>query len=233
MIPIKIMPQPDDVTCGPTSLHAVYNYFGDTISLQQVISEISYLEEGGTLAVMLAIHALKRTYDTIIYTYNLSVFDPTWFDDETDIIAKLIEQRKYKRSKKLHSATDAYIEYLKLGGKIEFVNLTPSFFKKIFDKRLPILTGLSATYLYNCSREGWIENKSVYDDVRGFPTGHFVILSGYNEVTRQVVVADPYLENPVSNNNYYSVKVTRLINSIMLGVLTFDANLLVINPKGR
>jgi len=233
MIPIKIMTQPDDVTCGPTSLHAVYNYFGDKISLPKVISEISYLEEGGTLAVMLAIHALKRNYKAKIYTYNLSVFDPVWFKEKVDIKAKLVEQKKHKKSKKLHHATDAYIEYLSLGGEIEFVNLTPSLFKKIFDKKLPILTGLSATYLYNCSREAWINNKSIYDDVRGFPTGHFVVLSGYDEETRNVVVADPYLENPVSHDNYYSVKVSRLINSIMLGILTFDANLLVIQPKDK
>lgn len=126
MIPIKIMTQPDDVTCGPTSLHAVYNYFGDKISLSKVISEISYLEEGGTLAVMLAIHALQRNYKAKIYTYNLSVFDPVWFNEKVDIKAKLIEQKKYKKSIKLHHATDAYIEYLSLGGEIEFVNLTPS-----------------------------------------------------------------------------------------------------------
>ena len=152
MIPIKIMTQPDEVTCGPTSLQAIYNYFGDDISLHKVISEIKYLEEGGTLAVMLAIHALKRNYKSTIYTYNLNVFDPSWFENEVDIISKLNEQKKHKKSKKLHSATDSYIEYLKLGGEIKFVNLTPAFLNKIFSKKIPILTGLSATYLYNCSR---------------------------------------------------------------------------------
>lgn len=233
MIPIKIMTQPDDVTCGPTSLHAVYNYFGDKISLPKVISEISYLDEGGTLAVMLGIHALKRNYKSVIYTYNLSVFDPTWFNENTDLKAKLHEQKKHKKSKRLHNATDYYIKFLKLGGKIEFVNLTPSFLKKIFAMKLPILTGLSATYLYSCSRETWKGNKSVYDDVNGFPTGHFVVLSGYDEKNHKIIVADPYRENPVSNDNYYSVSANRLINSIMLGILTFDSNLLVIQPKGK
>lgn len=233
MIPIKIMTQPDDVTCGPTSLQAVYNYFGDTIPLKQVISEISYLDEGGTLAVMLAIHSLKRNYKANIYTYNLSVFDPTWFNGKTDLIEKLTEQKKSKKSKKLHNATDAYVEYLSLGGEIEFLNLTPSFLQKLFARKIPVLTGLSATYLYNCSREAWKDNHAVYDDVKGYPTGHFVVLSGYDENNHKVIVADPYRENPVSHNNYYSVTVSRLINSIMLGILTFDSNLLVIQPKGK
>ena len=32
-----ILPQPDDCTCGPTCLHAVYRYFGDEIPLTQVV----------------------------------------------------------------------------------------------------------------------------------------------------------------------------------------------------
>lgn len=59
-IPVKMLSQPDDTTCGPTSLHAVYNYFGSSLSLHQLISEVRSLEEGGTLAVMLGIDALKR-----------------------------------------------------------------------------------------------------------------------------------------------------------------------------
>ncbi len=231
MIPIKIMNQPDDVTCGPTSLHAVYKYYGDKISLRQVISEIKYLKSGGTLAVMLAIHALKRNYNATIYTYNLSMFDPTWFRKNVDLKEKLIAQKRYKKSKRLKQATDAYLEFLALGGKIKFVNLTPTFLSKIFKYKTPVLTGLSATYLYNCARESWQNNKSVYDDIKGFSTGHFVVLSGYNKDSHKVVVADPFRENPVSKDNYYSVTVSRLINSIMLGILTYDANLLVIEPR--
>ena len=59
---IKILQQPDDVTCGPTSLQAVYNHLGYKISLKQLISEIEFLEEGGTLGVFLGIDALKRGF---------------------------------------------------------------------------------------------------------------------------------------------------------------------------
>lgn len=47
-----------------------------------------------------------------------------------------------------------------------------------------------------------------------------------------MIVADPHRENPLSHDNYYKVSSNRLINAIMLGVLTYDANLLVIQPKG-
>jgi hypothetical protein len=44
-----------------------------------------------------------------------------------------------------------------------------------------------------------------------------------------VLVADPYQDNPYSSDLYYHVPVGRLINAIMLGIVTYDANLLIIS----
>jgi hypothetical protein len=85
--------------------------------------------------------------------------------------------------------------------------------------------------LYNCARERTNErNESLYDDVLGIPLGHFVVLCGFGADKEQVIVADPYKENPFYKNNYYQVKTSRLLNSIMLGMVTSDANFLVIEP---
>ncbi len=232
MIPIKILSQPDDTTCGPTSLHAVYKFYKDSISLNKIIKEVSSLDDGGTLAVMLANHALKRGYDAQIYTYNLQVFDPSWeFKNPKDLIKKLEKQVELKRTKKMERATSAYVKYLRLGGQIYFQDLSVRLLKKFFSQKTPILTGLSSTYLYNCKREYTASNgQSVYDDVKGSPQGHFVVLCGL-DAKKRVVVADPYSENPISNNNYYSVRINRLLNSIMLGIVTYDANLLILKPR--
>ena len=48
---LDILPQPDDETCGPTCLHAIYNYFGYDCPLKQIIEEVPMLEGGGTLGV--------------------------------------------------------------------------------------------------------------------------------------------------------------------------------------
>lgn len=230
---LKILTQPDDSTCGPTSLHAVYQYYQDQISLDDVINEVSFLEEGGTLAVLLACHALKRGYKAKIYSYNLHVFDPTWFRATNDkIIKNLEEQLLYKPDPKLQMASKAYIEFLKLGGELKCDDLTAELLDEYFSKGQPVLTGLSATYLYNCARERTNErDEAIYDDVRGEPLGHFVVLCGFTPERDKVIVADPYQENPFFRNNYYQVKTTRLINSIMLGMVTYDANLLIIEPK--
>lgn len=233
MFTIKIKTQPDDLSCGPTSLHAVYNYLGDKIKLEEVISQVLYLNEGGTLAVYLGCHALERGFKVKIYPYNLRIFDPSWFTEpNVDLIFKLNEQLEHKKGEKLKQATLAYIKFLKLGGKILQKDLTPALLKKHFHQNLPIIAGLSATYLYQSKREYEDRNKrSIYDDVKGQPAGHFVVLCGYDDEKKHVVVADPYKENPFSGNNYYTVDVKRLINSILLGIVTYDANLLIIELK--
>lgn len=228
-LPINILRQPDDSTCGPTCLHAVYNYYGDDINLDEVIASTKTLDAGGTLAVFLACAALRRGYQATIYTYNLQVFDPSWFSGAgVDISERLIKQAQAKQDEKLQFATEGYLEFLSLGGKLRYVDLTTRLLRGIIRRRLPILTGLSSTYLYKMKRE--IDDEPQGDDIRGYPGGHFLILSGYHRHDRTVLINDPYEPNPVSGSQTYAVNIDRVICAILLGVLTYDANLLVIQP---
>ena len=226
---LDISMQPDDITCGPACLHSVYEYYGDSISLQQVITEVKSLKGGGTLAVLLANHALKRGYKATIYTYNLHVFDPTWFTGQELLAEKLKTQMAIKNDEKLTFATLGYLEFLERGGKLLFEDLTVGLIRKYLKKSIPILTGLSSTYLYRSVREN--PDSDVDDNIAGNPTGHFVVLSGYDKEKREVLVADPYKKNPVSNDHYYMVSIARLLGAVLLGILTHDANLLIIEPQ--
>lgn len=222
-----MLAQPDDTTCGPTCLHAVYQYWGDTVTLPDVIAAVPKLETGGTLGVLLAIDALRRGYAVTFYTYNLQVFDPTWFGAEpVDLIAKLEAQARAKSSQKLRLACQAYVEFLRLGGRVKFSVLSGALIRKHLNRDVPILTGLSSTYLYRASREYGPNDDD--DDIRGSPAGHFVVLSGYDRKRRQVHVNDPLQTNPHSPTRRYSIDIDRVMNSILLGVLTYDANLLII-----
>lgn len=226
----EILPQPDGATCGPTCLHAVYRYYGDDLPLCRVIEETGKLKQGGTLAVLLGCHALRRGYRATIYTYNLQVFDPTWFvPGPTQLPAKLAAQMAAKDSPKLRAATPAYLEFLERGGQLRMVDLTASLIRKYLKRQVPILTGISATYLYQDPRE--YGPKCEEDDVRGHPAGHFVVLCGYDSQTRGVLVADPLVPNPVAARQQYVVNVDRVICAILLGILTYDANLLIIEPR--
>jgi hypothetical protein len=228
-IEIEVLPQPDDTTCGPTCLHALYRYYNDELPLERVIAETPTLEHGGTRAVWLACHALRRGYAASIYTFNLQVFDPTWFrSPDVNLTERLERQMTAKSAPRLRAASEAYVEFLRLGGQLRMQDLTGTLLRGYLRRGTPILTGLSATYLYGGPREIAASNQP--DDVLGEAAGHFVILSGYDQQHRRVLVADPYLRNP-RESHYYEVTLERLICSIMLGVLTYDANLLVILPR--
>jgi hypothetical protein len=230
---LEIQPQPTDETCGPACLHAVYRFLEDPLPLDTVVDEVTHLGTGGTLAAYLGLHALKRGYRATLYTYNLELFDPTWFTEPDDPIAKRLAQQVEAKPgrERLRVASEAHLEYLGAGGSIKFEELSPDLIRRILSRGVPIMTGLSATYLYGCAREVYsAEGFATYDAVSGFPTGHFVVLHGYDPSTDSVLVADPYHGNPLSDGHNYRVGIVRLLGAIMLGVLSYDGNLLVIEP---
>lgn len=229
-LPFKILPQPDETTCGPTCLHSVYRYWGADESLRDIIGRTGRLEHGGTFAVFLACDALRRGYHATIYTYNLTVFDPTWFRQRGfDIALRLRQQAEVKDDSRLRHATEGYLEFLKLGGRLRLLDLSRYLIRGILRRRLPIITGLSSTYLYRVAREYGPDDHP--DDVRGKPSGHFVVIAGYDSERRQVLVVDPYQQNPYAESQEYWISVDRVVNAVLLGIVTHDANLLVIHPR--
>jgi hypothetical protein len=137
---------------------------------------------------------------------------------------------KHKR-RKLKVASQAYIKFLQAGGEVRNIELDESLIKNYLKKSIPIVTGLSATYLYGSARE--IPQFDIYDSIKGEPAGHFVVITGFDEDKNCVHIADPNEPNPIGQGKVYSVSFARLINSIMLGIVTYDANLLIIQPKEK
>lgn len=226
---LQIEAQPDDSSCGPTCLHAVYRHYGDPVPLGEVLNGVARLPTGGTVAVLLACHALKRGYSATIYSYNLQIFDPTWFElDRDELSRRLKAQAAVKRDPKLSLVTQAYLRYLELGGRIAHQELSGELLYRLLADHGPLLTGLSATYLYGCRRE--VDGR--YDDIAGEPAGHFVVLHDYDLDTQTVDVADPLTSNPAFPEPHYQIPVNRLIAAILLGTVTYDANLLLIEPGG-
>ena len=230
---VRMVPQPNDVTCGPTSLYAVYDFLGRPVDLTRLIQRIDILPDGGTLAVFLGIDALQRGLAAKIYSYDLKVFDPSWRSlSGPELIGKLKAQLKYRKGKRFKASSEAYMEFVSLGGELAFDDLKPELLDRIFDQRLPILTGLNATYLYDSMREYTDRHDLAHaDDLRGQAVGHFVVLCGrHGEIVR---VADPFYGNPLGEGHFYDVEIHRLIRAILLGAITYDANLLVISAGAR
>jgi len=224
-LPVRTLRQPDETTCGPTCLHAIYSYWGKTEPLESIIARTRKLESGvGTFAVFLGCDALRNGFAATIYTYNLKVFDPTWFAAGVDIADRLRQQRDLKPGPRLRHATEGYLEFLRLGGRLRLTDLSQSLVHGLLRRGLPILTGLSSTFLYRAPREYGPDDTP--DDVRGLPAGHFVVMAGYNRDERSVLVADPY--GPCQE--YWS-NIDRVLGAVLLGIVTHDANLLVIHSR--
>ncbi|MEZ4873089.1 MAG: hypothetical protein R2827_12790 [Bdellovibrionales bacterium] len=135
-------------------MHSLYTHLGLNISIDEIIKNVKYTQGGGTLGVLLGQEAQSQGLQAVIYTHNLMVFDPSWFDlTNEELIEKLLLQAKSKKDNKVIEASLYYAEFLKNGGDILFENLKPEFLYKTLSKYGPVICGLSATYLYMSKRE--------------------------------------------------------------------------------
>jgi len=232
MLNVTIHPQHDGVSCGPTCLHALYRYFGDTIQLHQTMAEVPYLETGGTLAVLLGCHALKQGYHATLHSFNLQVNDPSWFNHNSGhLIDKLRIQLLRATDTKTLNTTQAYIHFLEMGGVIHFSDVTFDVIRGYIDKGIPLLSGVSGTWLYQNMRDYTSDdNKVVYDEWIGAPTGHFVVIRGYEAANETLHLADPYTPHPLSDGHYYQTSFSHWLHAHLLGIISYDAELLAITP---
>lgn len=226
--------QPDDVSCGPTCLRGVLDYYGDSRSLEEVMAHTRRNPDGGTLAVYLGLAALSMGLHATLYPFSVRVFDLTWRTLEKEaLIQKLLLRAMVDDYLKLRVETLAWADLLREGGRVRFRELSARLLMEILDRGHPILCGLSATHLYRSARERPHDN--VPDDVWGRGAGHFVVVGGYSAGGRNFHVWDPVRTSPSVDARRYVVPATRLLNSILLGDATGDAVLLEIGrrPHGR
>jgi hypothetical protein len=228
ILDVRRFAQPDDVTCGPTCLAQVYGYYGHKKGLRDVIRDVPRNPDGGTLGVYLGTSALRDGFDAWIYSYNLRVFDPTWHRlARKPLLHKLQKRLAAVESVRLRRTLEAYAEFIELGGRVVFREFSKKLLVGLLERGRPILCGLSATYLYRSKRE--FQNR--FDDVRGTPVGHFVVICGYYPRSDRFMVRDPSSHIPFSRSGRYSVDAERLVAAILLGDVTYDADLLVLAKK--
>ena len=218
------------MTCGPTCLLSVLRFFGDETPFERILELTPTNPDGGTLAVYLGQAALQLGYEARIYCYNLRVVDPTWSQLAPDEIReKLLSRAAAVKKPKLQAACRAYAEFLSAGGQLEVrADLTPGLVVAILEQGRPPLCGLSATYLYQQPRERPDDNEE--DDVAGDPVGHVLVISGH-ENGEQFFVRDPAARVSEDPGGEHGFAAQRLLNAVLLGIVSYDAVLLEIWPR--
>ena len=187
------------------------------------------VEGGGTLDVLLACHALRRGYAATIYTYNLQLFDPTWFRPRKPIWRDL-RFSKWSTSPRPNYGWPprAYLEFFERGGQLRFEDLTGSLIRKYLSRSIPVLTGLSATYLHRAAA-----NTDRLASLTACAASRRGILSSSAATTRrrrEVLVADPLPPIPCRRQPLCGQHGSCDLR-ILLGIVTYDANLLIIEPR--
>ncbi len=75
---------------------------------------------------MLGNHALRRGYHAHIYTYNLNVFDPTWFKYPSPKIIKFLKQQMNFKNKQTKTTSGLVMRILSSwnwGGRLKNAEL--------------------------------------------------------------------------------------------------------------
>ena len=185
------------------------------LGTRQFATEVPQLSPSGRVPVLL--HGATRVWESLAIC---------------EYACELAAGRGWPGDARVRVGSRAFLRFLDLGGEVEFEDLTAGVLRHHLRRGLPVLTGLSATYLYRSVRERLTaEGRLIEDDLGGSPQGHFVVLCGYHTGERTVTVADPMFDNPMTPKHRYTVPIERLVNSILIGILTHDANLLVIQPR--
>ncbi len=150
-----VEPQPDDVTCGPACLHGVYRHYGDPISLESVMSDLKMLEEGGTLDVFLANHALAAaTRPRYTPTTCSCSIRPGSTCRATSCVLGSKRRRPSRRNvldcKPPLAATTSSCGS---AASSSLRDLEPALLRNLLNRGTPVITGLSATFLYRSVRD--------------------------------------------------------------------------------
>ncbi len=234
-LPFEITPQPNETTCGAAALQSVYRYWGLDLPIERATREVAHFTDGGTWAVHLGRDALARGFAVRIYTCDLHLFDPSWFwEGAGDLAGNLRRQLEAgARTRRQDVQIRAYLDFLERGGEVGMEELGTDLVGRYIREGVPVIAGLSSTWLHRSARERWEGDRSIADDLRGTPTGHFVVVHGVDSRRRTFDIADPYLHRPFPGRHAYAIPIRRFFNALMLGVVTSDAKLLVVRPRAR
>lgn len=154
--------------CGLTCLNLLFQYYGINKNPEDLIKE--NIDKPLWISD-LGIIALKMRLRVILFTYSQKIFRPEWFNfSKQQILQKLCRKEK---NPSINSARKSIIEFLRLGGKLEFKILNTEQLKFYIKNKKPILMAVSSSIIHHRSMLG----------------GHFIVLIGYDK--RNFIILNP------------------------------------------
>ena len=87
MLNVSILQQPDYVSCGPTCLQALYQYYNDDLSIQQIINEIPVNQRNSVYGY--GINPLPFTETSVLPSKRLTALQD-WMGLQDSVLKKEI-----------------------------------------------------------------------------------------------------------------------------------------------
>ncbi len=198
--------------CGPVSTYNIHKYFGTKITLPEILKDLGVTLKSLTFPSQLANHLRRQSYIVEVLTSCSYVVSPQWMGKpSSSIIDQLTKWCGYnKKSTWLKGAT-LLLEYMKDGGKVTVLNLTTKVLDDYLDQGYVILACLEESWLWGKRK---IADKNIFDDVKGNPRGHFVVL--YDKNDHDYRVSDPYPTGLPGREGTYTVSKDTVLTSILL-----------------
>jgi len=231
--------QPDDSSCGPTSLKMALSFFKDDKSIDEIKKHVKMFKGIGCYDSHLALGAIELGYTPIVYSFNRRIFHPSWSDLNADkLLEKLIEKKKKLEGEKKKPdanlsqlrkdliSIEGYIELLKKGVELHLSPLSRDLILKYLKEGLPVIVALDMSYLYSAP--------NFDDEFEMEHTTHFVVIYGFDPSDNTFLIADPWYEIKLDNKNgKYKRDTDIIINAILYADYCNDADLLIIKKGDK
>jgi len=172
--------------CGPSSLQQVLEYYGRKISLKDILANVKMFPFG-TPPPYLAIGAKKLGYKVRLISFDVNYVDPSWKNSpKNEIIEKLKKRLPTIKNRIINRRTKGLIMALESGVELDIKIPSEKILIKYMKRGIPPIITLSYNVLHDYKRK--LNDK--LDDVKGLPTGHYVVVSGYDD--NNFIVTDPF-----------------------------------------
>ncbi len=172
--------------CGPTCLAEVMEFYTkEKFDIKDLVKESKSPYKNMDWFFLFGMSALKRGFKVKIITVSTEILDPSWISlNPKKLVRKMKKRIKYLEGRK---RKDRYliewnleplkkaVKFIEAGGELIFSLITIDLLKYFVKKKMPIIVPVNENIFYGIKRT----KDDEYDDIRGYPSGHIVVISGY------------------------------------------------------
>lgn len=222
--------------CMQTATAQMLGHFNKAVTVQQIIDNVPVYvndagEKIGTSPGHLAAYLVQSGYKTVVYTFDVELFDRSWSGESPGRVIELLEQRqKHIPSNSWLAAyhdvlVDGWRLFAESGGVFEFEQLSSKLLHDQLQKG-PFIVMVNSTYFNGVPKARYDQDKNMFksDAISGRSLTHAMTCAGYKDGSFLVVDPDP----PKGVDHTRWVEQDHLIASIMAAQTESDNMLITV-----